>query len=87
MGMGTGREQAKGATINENHLYSQPFKGPRGHGDATNAGNNAHDLVQETQRRKQKSQPRTVGFSDLFVVGRAGFEPATNGLKVRCSTS
>jgi hypothetical protein len=22
-----------------------------------------------------------------FVVGRAGFEPATNGLKVRCSTS
>jgi hypothetical protein len=23
----------------------------------------------------------------LFVVGRAGFEPATNGLKVRCSTS
>jgi hypothetical protein len=23
----------------------------------------------------------------VFVVGRAGFEPATNGLKVRCSTS
>jgi hypothetical protein len=23
----------------------------------------------------------------LFVVGRAGIEPATNGLKVRCSTS
>jgi hypothetical protein len=22
-----------------------------------------------------------------FLVGRAGFEPATNGLKVRCSTS
>lgn len=22
-----------------------------------------------------------------WVVGRAGFEPATNGLKVRCSTS
>jgi len=23
----------------------------------------------------------------IFLVGRAGFEPATNGLKVRCSTS
>jgi hypothetical protein len=22
-----------------------------------------------------------------YLVGRAGFEPATNGLKVRCSTS
>jgi probable HAF family extracellular repeat protein len=26
-------------------------------------------------------------LTTLFVVGRAGFEPATNGLKVRCSTS
>jgi hypothetical protein len=26
-------------------------------------------------------------FIAVFVVGRAGFEPATNGLKVRCSTS
>jgi hypothetical protein len=42
-----------------------------------------------------KKIPRTlsVGFFFLlfayciFVVGRAGFEPATNGLKVRCSTS
>jgi hypothetical protein len=24
--------------------------------------------------------------SDEVLVGRAGFEPATNGLKVRCST-
>jgi hypothetical protein len=23
----------------------------------------------------------------LFLVGRAGLEPATNGLKVRCSTN
>jgi hypothetical protein len=26
-------------------------------------------------------------LTTVFVVGRAGFEPATNGLKVRCSTS
>jgi hypothetical protein len=26
-------------------------------------------------------------FTAEFLVGRAGFEPATNGLKVRCSTS
>jgi len=23
----------------------------------------------------------------IWLVGRAGFEPATNGLKVRCSTN
>ena len=35
----------------------------------------------------QKAHERKfVGFL-VFVVGRAGFEPATNGLKVRCSTS
>ncbi len=27
-----------------------------------------------------------VGLME-WVVGRAGFEPATNGLKVRCSTN
>jgi hypothetical protein len=36
-------------------------------------------------------EPEPVGVETLetgpVVVGRAGFEPATNGLKVRCSTS
>jgi hypothetical protein len=35
----------------------------------------------------QKKRPRFSPKSLVFVVGRAGFEPATNGLKVRCSTS
>jgi hypothetical protein len=28
-----------------------------------------------------------VNKKRLVLVGRAGFEPATNGLKVRCSTN
>jgi hypothetical protein len=28
-----------------------------------------------------------TGLFLVFLVGRAGFEPATNGLKVRCSTN
>ncbi len=36
--------------------------------------------------RKQKSHPVTGGFS-LEMVGRIGFEPMTNGLKVQCSTN
>ncbi len=36
-----------------------------------------------TEPEKEKAHERKfVGFW-LFVVGRAGFEPATNGLKVR----
>jgi hypothetical protein len=28
-----------------------------------------------------------TGIDRVFVVGRAGVEPATNGLKVQCSTN
>ena len=28
-----------------------------------------------------------LSYGPKFVVGRTGFEPVTNGLKVRCSTS
>ena len=31
-------------------------------------------------------QKATLKWLFMFLVGRAGFEPATNGLKVRCST-
>ena len=40
--------------------------------------------------QKKKAPERKFGgflLYCLFLVGRAGFEPATNGLKVRCSTS
>ncbi len=39
-----------------------------------------------TGQENKNANPK-VGVSVVFVVGRAGFEPATNGLKVRCSTS
>ncbi len=39
-------------------------------------------------RLQKNKNPRLVSEGFCFVlVGRAGFEPATNGLKVRCSTS
>ena len=34
----------------------------------------------------QKANRERLAFLK-YLVGRAGFEPATNGLKVRCSTS
>lgn len=38
--------------------------------------------------RDMKKAPRHFCAKCLiFLVGRAGFEPATNGLKVRCSTN
>jgi hypothetical protein len=38
--------------------------------------------------KTEKQKPHLVSGASVFVlVGRAGFEPATNGLKVRCSTS
>ena len=37
-------------------------------------------------KNKKAHEPKFVGFFK-YLVGRAGFEPATNGLKVRCSTS
>ena len=36
--------------------------------------------------KNRKAPPCEWGFL-FYLVGRAGFEPATNGLKVRCSTS
>ncbi len=36
---------------------------------------------------RKRKRPPLLGAVLYFVVGRAGFEPATNGLKVRCSTS
>jgi hypothetical protein len=40
------------------------------------------------KKQARKKTPTCEGWRFfLFVVGRAGFEPATNGLKVRCSTS
>ena len=47
----------------------------------------------ETANRKQQSESDIkkkglrLNLSPFVLVGRAGFEPATNGLKVRCSTS
>ena len=36
----------------------------------------------------RRHEPRGVGYKSLFLlVGRVGFEPTTNGLKVHCSTS
>ncbi len=35
----------------------------------------------------QKAQLFSWAFYLVLGVGRAGFEPATNGLKVRCSTN
>jgi hypothetical protein len=37
----------------------------------------------------ENKKPSQVGWAKclILLVGRAGFEPATNGLKVRCSTS
>ena len=32
-------------------------------------------------------KPHSDQEMGLYLVGRAGFEPATNGLKVRCSTN
>ena len=44
----------------------------------------------EEIRRKTKKPTGWLAFSlqfpDVFLVGRARFELATNGLKVRCST-
>ena len=39
------------------------------------------------KRNKAKSPTFWAGLDAYEVVGRAGFEPATNGLKVRCSTN
>ncbi len=36
---------------------------------------------------KQKAQSEDWAKCLIYLVGRAGFEPATNGLKVRCSTN
>lgn len=46
-------------------------------------------LAAQTSRKKNRVMisHNPSGSFYLFVVGRAGFEPATNGLKVRCSTS
>ena len=38
-------------------------------------------------KNKSKKPTRTDWLFAFVLVGRAGFEPATNGLKVRCSTS
>jgi hypothetical protein len=38
------------------------------------------------ERQNKYANPK-VGVFIESLVGRAGFEPATNGLKVRCSTS
>ena len=40
----------------------------------------------ETGNGNNNANPK-VGVVVESLVGRAGFEPATNGLKVRCSTS
>jgi hypothetical protein len=52
------------------------------------SGADQHALFPNAQNKKAVTITRNC-FSDYcaFVVGRAGFEPATNGLKVRCSTS
>jgi hypothetical protein len=42
--------------------------------------------IGEGDRNKKTHEFTFVGFLRILV-GRAGFEPATNGLKVRCSTS
>ena len=34
----------------------------------------------------RQSVKQVIGSYPLVLVGRAGFEPTTNGLKVRCST-
>ena len=39
------------------------------------------------ERKKLTNEIRELFLLLNSVVGRAGFEPATNGLKVRCSTS
>ena len=43
--------------------------------------------VERTQKKQLRSLVTASSDYYSFVVGRAGFEPATNGLKVRCSTS
>jgi hypothetical protein len=40
-----------------------------------------------TQKKAATIKSSLLFLPCEFVVGRAGFEPATNGLKVRCSTS
>ena len=47
--------------------------------------NDAVNALQEAKMKKTCSAWTLQVF--CFLVGRAGFEPATNGLKVRCSTS
>ena len=38
-------------------------------------------------KRKERLIQRTYRIiGNLYLVGREGFEPSTNGLKVRCST-
>jgi integrase len=48
-----------------------------------------HDVVNSVTfcHASKRKRPRLSPKSLNFLVGRAGFEPATNGLKVRCSTS
>ena len=44
--------------------------------------------VAATEQIRKRKGPGSCEPSPLIsLVGRAGFEPATNGLKVRCSTS
>src|SRR5438067_1688906 len=38
-------------------------------------------------RRNQEKRADLAANPFIFLVGRTGFEPVTNGLKVRCSTS
>jgi hypothetical protein len=42
-------------------------------------------VLADSRAPKKKRSPLLV--TACILVGRAGFEPATNGLKVRCSTS
>jgi len=48
-----------------------------------------HDAFSKNARAKQKGLQLlgTLFIYCEFLVGRAGLEPATNGLKVRCSTN
>jgi hypothetical protein len=41
----------------------------------------------EKEKEKEKEKPRSFERGFVFLVGRAGVEPTTNGLKVRCSTN
>jgi hypothetical protein len=43
------------------------------------------DELVKTKAQNEKGSSELEPF--IFLVGRAGLEPATNGLKVRCSTN